>query len=174
MIQPVIEVQLLSKRYLREARHVAETVFHWIDEEPVTCIALNEDLPWCFFGMDVREPYCNLIGECYRCWPLCPYCWTSCDPDGMCDDEECITHENWANLRHYGVTGPPWFTQPFTKLLEALNAAPWRPPTLILWRVPMKPSPRDSFVYYPQVLEAFGAQNMRDVWDSISFLRFPR
>ena len=154
----------------RENRHIADRVFRWVEDEPVMCVAQSEDLHWVFFGMDWREPWCDLMSECTHCWPLCAWCWYDCTEDGECRRDDCETHEHWAATAAARVSGPPWFTLPYRELRQAIKDTPWRPQSLIRWRPPLRPSIGDNVLYYPEALATCRGRSMRDVWRSLAFL----
>ena len=121
--------------------------------------------------MEIREYPCDDSDECYQCWPRCAYCWRTCGLDGECDDEECLTNQCWTSA--HLVARPPWFTNAYHDLQQAIGRSPWRPPPTTSSRPPLVPLATDSVLYYPQMLEAWRCRNVREVWASMFFM-YPR
>lgn len=162
----VIYDPLLTDRELFREWTLSRRIFPWAPTEPVTCIAMSDSMNWCFFGAEVQDFPCEGIGECYYCWPACGYCWFDCDfHDGVCNDEDCLTHETWAwRIDLSKLTGPPWFTRPYVELKEGRNASPVRPPRLRRWRIPLVPTTEDNALHYPQAAERFHTTSIAVVW----------
>ena len=64
--------------------------------------------------------YCDNL-ECRVCWDQCTYCcYTKSGTDGVCDIEDCPSHEPYLITATEIVTGPPWFKQAFD-----VTGPPW-------------------------------------------------
>lgn len=161
----------------REAMDVLWFVFNnHVEGDPVMCVTQSEDLPWIFFGMDARRPYwdCDASDECHECWPQCGYCFSKCDLDGVCYEDECPTTAFTVWAKWQDMAGPPWFRAAYRKLEEGRAASPWRPPIPTRWRAPLLPRVTDSVLYYPQSLEAWQLPTVERVWYNIVILSIRR
>ena len=140
------------------------------------CLDQSDDLNWMFFGQKVINATCDNIGVCFQCWPRCCYCWSTCYPDGECENDEfeetgvcCPTATSWIYTSLRTMDGaPPWFRQPYVEAERCAYANPWRPSPRTAWRAPMVLTPSDTVVYYPQALEAFRCEKtdqlLRSCW----------
>lgn len=172
----MIKIEGVAMRDLRDSRIIAENVFRHVTDDPVRCVAESEDLHWVFFGMDWREAVsdCDLMEDCYNCWPRCAYCFYTCSLDGECDrdEDDCPTHADWATVAARRVSGPPWFTWAYREVAQAMAATPWRPKPLRRWRPPLRPSTEDHVLYYPECLAFCHGLHMGHVWRGIHFIQF--
>ena len=159
----------------------------WVEE--VKCLEQSDDITWLWLGGDVEDRHCDDMDNCYECWPLCSYCWHTCDPlDGICEndsyteeyeldcgdsDRPCPTTENWVFVAVRTMDGsPPWFRAPYDEIAKCADANPYRPPTYTAWRAPMVLSTMDRNVYYPQALEALGVDSVRGMWRWMLIMEF--
>lgn len=141
----------------------------WRNEwmKDVKCLEQSDDLNWLFFGGRVINGSCELMDECYECWPLCTYCGFTCNPyDGICENDEyhetgetCPTSTDWAFVG-YKMTGLPWFVSAYLEVAKAADANPYTPPEFVEWWAPMVLSELDQVVYYPQSIVAFNTDTV--------------
>ena len=169
MLKPIHPATWINERDERNTQWGA----FWNYPDAVMCIVQSDDLNWSFFGMEVLDQHCDRMEDCYQCWPLCAYCWFTTDQDGICDREECPTHEPWAwrNFRQNPIPGPPWFNQAYLEIQQAMSQNPWRPKAKRKWRAPLVPDLQDEILYFPLLLQTGNHRHMNDVWKSVHRLQ---